>query len=194
MTTTEDFNRLYPDIDPNTGFPLSVMEKMALSFSTGIIAFGVVTAEVIIAALGLVLIIVTALIVAQKTARRVRNEARTRFPGVDWVEFRKARDLNLGLYIPLTWAIIIAASLAGFWWIPADYAVVGGIIIGIFSAALLWFMPGLSPLWGNSKRSGDDNARYQKPSFFHKNKKVTALQDARQPAVNHHTEQFPAVN
>lgn len=194
MTTTEDFSRLYPDIDPNTGFPLSVMERMALTLSTGIIAFGVVTADIAIATLGLALIIVTALIVTQKTARRVRNEARIRFPGVDWVEYRKTRDLNLGLYIPLTWAIIIAVSLAGFWWIPANYAVVGGIIIGIFSAALLWCMPGLSPLWGNSKRSEDDNARHQKPSFFRKNKKVTALQDTGQPAVNHHTEQFPAVN
>ena len=153
MTTTEDFSRLYPDIDPNKGFPLSVMERMALSLSTGIIAFGVATAEIIVATVGLVLIVVTALIVTQKTARRVRNEARTRFPGVDWVEFRKARDLNLGLYIPMTWAVIIAVSLAGFWWIPANYAVVGGIIIGIFSAALLWFMPGLSPLWGKSKQT-----------------------------------------
>lgn len=171
MTTTEDFSRLYPDIDPNKGFPLSVMERMALSLSTGIIAFGVATAEIIVATVGLVLIVVTALIVTQKTARRVRNEARTRFPGVDWVEFRKARDLNLGLYIPMTWAVIIAVSLAGFWWIPANYAVVGGIIIGIFSAALLWFMPGLSPLWGKSKPSDDDSARHQKPSFSTKTRR-----------------------
>ena len=70
MTTTEDFSRLYPDIDPNTGFPLSVMERMALTLSTGIIAFGVVTADIAIATLGLALIIVTALIVTQKTAHR----------------------------------------------------------------------------------------------------------------------------
>ena len=59
MTITEDFSRLYPDIDPNTGFPLSVMERTALSLSTGIIAFGVVTAEIIVAAVGLVLIVTT---------------------------------------------------------------------------------------------------------------------------------------
>lgn len=156
------FTNLYPEVDPNVGLPLTAAERMALAASCAIMAFGVVSANMIVAGVGLLLGIASALFLSQKTARRIRNEARSRFPTLDWVEYRRSRELNLGLYIPLFWAVIIAVCAAGYWWIPPDYATVGAALIAVLVAALVWFMPGLNPMWSKPRKKSARSKKAEK--------------------------------
>ena len=80
-----------------------------------------------------------------KTARRIRSEARTRFPSEDWAEHRATRRFNLGVLVPLWVGIIIALCAAGYWFVPPEYATPAAIVIAVLVALLAWFMPGISP-------------------------------------------------
>ncbi|WP_053083618.1 hypothetical protein [Corynebacterium propinquum] len=123
-----------------------------------VLIYGCVNGELIIAGVGLALTLLAVVVQSQKTARRIRTEAKNRFPAEDWSEYRTASRLNLNLYIPLIWLVIIAMTMAGFWWIPHDYSVISGVVIAAISGVLIWFMPGANPVW--NRRLQDASAQY----------------------------------
>lgn len=145
--TTSSFRSLYPDVNPTNGLPLNGVERISLVVACMVLIYGVVNGEMIIAGVGLALTLVAVVALSQKTGRRIRTEAKNRFPAEDWSEYRTASRLNLNLYIPLIWLVIIGMTMAGFWWIPHDYSVIGGLIIAAISGVLIWFMPGANPVW-----------------------------------------------
>lgn len=149
-SSTSAFKNLYPDVDPPTrGLPLSVSERLALSLALAIAAYGAVTADMLVAGAGVAFTLIASVLQQHKTARRIRSEARTRFPpGEDWAEYRATRRLNLGILVPLWVCVIIALCAAGYWFVPSKYATPAAIVIAVFVALLAWFMPGISPpLW-----------------------------------------------
>ena len=85
-----------------------------------------------------------------KTPRRIRAQARGRFPSADWKEHQVARRLNLALIVPVIVGAMGLLVIAGFWYIPPR-CTVGGCIIAAIVAITMWFMPGLNPMW--SKRN-----------------------------------------
>ncbi|CAM2801621.1 hypothetical protein COPR103792_04525 [Corynebacterium propinquum] len=141
------FRSLYPDVNPTNGLPLNGVERVSLVVACMVLIYGCVNGELIIAGVGLALTLFAVVVQSQKTARRIRAEAKNRFPAEDWSEYRTASRLNLHLYIPLIWLVIIAMAMAGFWWIPHDYSVIGGVVIAAISGVLIWFMPGANPVW-----------------------------------------------
>ncbi|MFW9113903.1 hypothetical protein [Corynebacterium striatum] len=146
-STTSSFKNLYPDVDPTRGLPLSVSERLALSLALAIAAYGAVTADMLIAGAGMAFTFIASVLQEHKTARRIRSEARTRFPSEDWAEHRATRRFNLGVLVPLWVGIIIALCAAGYWFVPPEYATPAAIVIAVLVALLAWFMPGISPLW-----------------------------------------------
>ena len=141
------FRSLYPDVNPTNGLPLNGVERVSLVVACMVLIYGCVNGELIIAGVGLALTLFAVVVQSQKTARRIRAEAKNRFPAEDWSEYRTASRPNLHLYIPLIWLVIIAMAMAGFWWIPHDYSVIGGVVIAAISGVLIWFMPGANPVW-----------------------------------------------
>ncbi|MGV0326003.1 hypothetical protein [Corynebacterium confusum] len=158
------FSTLYPDVDPHEGLPLSGTERLALAVAFAVMAYGAVVGDIIVAAVGLVLALAACIIEATKTNRRIRAQARSRFPGEDWVEYRTARRLNLGLLLPLFIAVIGVLIAAGFWFIPPEHDVLGGIIIALLVAALVWFMPGLNPIWSKLGKKKEPADQYAAPA------------------------------
>lgn len=142
---------LYPEVDPHQAIPLSATERFALTVSIGVMAYGAVVGDFIIAGVGLALVAIACVVCSQKTQRRIRSQARGRFPSEDWVEYRTASRLNLNLFLPLCIGSIGALIVAGFWYIPPEHATLGGIIIAIVSAATIWFLPGLNPMWSKDE-------------------------------------------
>lgn len=151
--TASSFRSLYPDVNPTNGLPLTGVERLTLVVACMVLIYGCVNGELLIAGVGLALLLFAVVALSQKTARRIRSEARNRFPAEDWSEYRTASRLNLNLYIPLIWLVIIAMTMAGFWWIPHDYSVLGGVLIAAISGVLIWFMPGANPVWNRRLRS-----------------------------------------
>lgn len=139
------FVNLYPDVDPAHGIPLTVPERLALTVAAAVMAYGAVLADPIIAGVGLVLTVFASIAQQQKTARRIRLEARQRFPNEDWAEARSQRRLKL--LVPLFFAAILAVVAAAFWFLPAEHAALGAAIAAVVVGALVWFMPGLNPVW-----------------------------------------------
>lgn len=79
-SSTSAFKNLYPDVDPTRGLPLSVSERLALSLALAIAAYGAVTADMLVAGAGVAFTLIASVLQQHKTARRIRSEARTRFP------------------------------------------------------------------------------------------------------------------
>ncbi|OFT87796.1 MULTISPECIES: hypothetical protein [Corynebacterium] len=142
---------LYPEVDPHVTISLSPSERLALAVALGVMAYGAVIGDVIVASAGFALTLIACAVPAIKTPRRIRSQARGRFPGADWEEYQVARRLNLGLIIPMIVGAMGLLVIAGFWYIPPRWSTVGGCIIAVIVATTMWFMPGLNPMW--SKRN-----------------------------------------
>ena len=108
------FFNLYPDVDPTKGIPLTGGERLAITIAAAVLSFGFVIEDITVGGIGLGLLLFATIYPSQKTARRIRTEAKERFPHEDWIEYRILRKINLDLYIPLFWAAIIGVNCAAF--------------------------------------------------------------------------------
>lgn len=141
------FQALYPEVDPATPLPLSIGERIGISVSAAVLAFGGASGDLLVTGTGLGLLLLALVGASRKTARRIRNEARDRFPTLDWAENDAADALKLGLALPLVWVTIAAVCGLLLWLVPADYRLAGAAGAALIAALLTWFAPGLSPRW-----------------------------------------------
>lgn len=142
---------LYPEVDPHVSISLSPSERLALTVALGVMAYGAVIGDFIVASAGFAFTLIACAVPVIKTPRRIRAQARGRFPSADWKEHQVARRLNLALIVPVIVGAMGLLVIAGFWYIPPRWATVGGCIIAAIVAITMWFMPGLNPMW--SKRN-----------------------------------------
>ena len=157
MTSPETtFRTLYPDVDPATPIPLTTPERFSLTLSTAVMAFGAALGDLAITAAGLVMLLFSLLVATARTPRRIRGEARSRFPRLPWAEDLAAETLGLRWVLPLTWLAILIICLVTLWLVPESYALSGATAAALISAALIWFAPGLSPRW---RMEGEDSAQ-----------------------------------
>jgi len=105
-TPSQNFRNLYPEVDPTTPIRLGRGEHFAIVASTGILVFGAAAGDLRITGAGFALFLLSIIITASKTNRRIRHEARSRFPGEDWIEYRTARHLRTDIIVPVGWLII----------------------------------------------------------------------------------------
>ncbi|AKE40654.1 hypothetical protein UL82_02145 [Corynebacterium kutscheri] len=157
MTTPIQYalNNLYPDVDPATPQPLTRSERFSIALASAVLAFGAITADLIIGGVGIVLLVFATVTPSRKTSRRIRYEARTRFPNHDWAENDIAQNTNLRIFFPIFWITAIAICFAAFWFSPTELTTYIAIAAALAVAIIVWFMPGLNPRWSSprAKRS-----------------------------------------
>lgn len=138
-------SQLYPTVTPESPLPVSWPERLALTVAFGTLSYGAMTANLLLGGTGLALCLGAYWSISANPARRIRAEARLRFPGEPWAELQLAQQLRLHLLIPLVIALTAALCAAGYWWLR-DIPWAAGLVAGL-CAALIWFLPGLNPLW-----------------------------------------------
>lgn len=138
------FHILYPDVDPTTPIPASTPERMGITLAVGILAFGGASGDLMATVVGLALTLLAVSGASRKTARRIRQEARDRFPHLPWTENQSRETLGLQL-LPLSGVTILVICLLTLWLVPADFTLTGATMAALTSAVLTWFTPGLSP-------------------------------------------------
>ncbi|BAU94788.1 cell-surface hemin receptor [Corynebacterium suranareeae] len=134
------FPNLYPDVDPSTPIPVTVGERLAACVAAGTLAFGAASGDLIITGVGLVLVLFATVVPASKTARRIRREARARFPQEEWIEEEITQSSRTSLFVPLIWVIIAVVSLVMLRFVDAAW---GPIVAAIIAVVLTWFTPGM---------------------------------------------------
>lgn len=149
--TVTAFSNLYPDINPTQGIPLTRAERVAITVAVSILSFGFVMGDLIIGGIGLALVLFSCIFPGQKIARRVRREARERFPTEDWAEFHALRRTNISLYINIFWLAIIALNISAYWYFINIFGDLVAYGAAALSAFLVWFMPGMNPMWARQK-------------------------------------------
>lgn len=146
----DNFRQLYPDVDPGTPIPPTHGERTVLAVTTGVLAFGGASGDLIVTGVGLTLLLFALVAGSRKTSRRIRAEARDRFPAHHWAETLATRDLRLIWALPLTWVAILTICLTTLWLVPVAYTLTGATVAALVSAALIWFVPGLAPRRGTA--------------------------------------------
>jgi len=165
-TPSQNFRNLYPEIDPTTPIRLGRGEHLAIVASTGILVFGAAAGDLRVTGAGFALFLISIIITASKTNRRIRHEARSRFPSEDWIEYRTARHLRTDIIVPVGWLIISVITGACLWYVPAQYTYWGAGVAAVVACVIMLFLPGLSPLWGEPTNTSDDTAFYYVNSVF----------------------------
>ncbi|WJZ01792.1 hypothetical protein [Corynebacterium freiburgense] len=151
----EHLSLLYPDIDPQRPVPPTYSERFALVLAASILAFGAAAGDLIVMAAGLLLTLLAAIAPNLKTPRRIRNEARSRFPYANWAEDRPPL-IPLAVSYPITWMFIIAVVGGALWFVPEKYTLWGAAGAAAITAIVVWFMPGLSPIWSRPPEQPTD--------------------------------------
>ncbi|MEB3106951.1 hemin receptor [Corynebacterium pseudotuberculosis] len=146
-STTSAFKNLYPDVDPTQGLPLNWSERLSITFSCATLAFGAVFGDLIIVGAGLIFILFSTIAPAQKTARRIRTEAKNRFPTQPWAENAKSSGRRQILLIVLFWVAITAVCIGLFLAAPHISQLLAASIAAAITGILTWFMPGMSSIW-----------------------------------------------
>ncbi|ARU45597.1 hemin receptor [Corynebacterium silvaticum] len=146
-STTSAFKNLYPDVDPTQGLPLNWSERLSITFSCATLAFGAVFGDLIIVGAGLAFILFSTTAPAQKTARRIRTEAKNRFPAQPWAENTKGSGRQHIIFILLFWVAIAAVCIGLFLATPQISRFLAATIAAAVAGILTWFMPGMSPVW-----------------------------------------------
>ena len=165
-TPSQNFRNLYPEVDPTAPIRLGRGEHLAIVASTGILVFGAAAGDLRVTGAGFALFLLSIIITASKTSRRIRHEARSRFPGEDWIEYRTARRLRTDIIVPVGWLIISAITGACLWYVPAQYTYWGAGVAAVVACVIMLFLPGLSPLWGEPTNTSDDTIFYEVNSVF----------------------------
>lgn len=148
---TNAFSNLYPDVDPTQGLPLTRAERLSIVIAGAVLSFGFLISDIIVAGAGLGLLLFSTIYPSQKTGRRIRKEARDRFPQEDWFEYRALRRNNLSLLISLFWVAIIAINVATFWFALERFGMPAAYGAATLTGVLLWLMPGMNPMWAHKK-------------------------------------------
>lgn len=170
------FFNLYPDVDPTKGIPLTGGERLAITIAAAVLSFGFVIEDITVGGIGLGLLLFATIYPSQKTARRIRTEAKERFPHEDWIEYRILRKINLDLYIPLFWAAIIGVNCAAFWYLYGRFGMPAAVGATALTALLVWLMPGMNPMWfRHGKASQNTPTSYPQSGFVPKETDTVVL-------------------
>lgn len=102
---------------------------------------GVPWGALIIAGSGLALVLFSVIGASMKTPRRVRNEARSRFPQQKWAEY----SVNHTAWMLGCWIVIITVVALALFLVPDGQKVIGAAAAAVIAAALIWVCPGFAP-------------------------------------------------
>ena len=141
------FARLYPDIDPTVPLPPTVAERIALTLAAAVLAFGAAAGDLVIAGVGFILLMFSLVTNSLKVHRKIRNEARSRFPSEEWAEYGMVQRLRLDIIVPALWLLIIAICALTFFITPDRWYPWPPVVAAALTAIIMWFMPGISPIW-----------------------------------------------
>ncbi|MCQ9352668.1 hypothetical protein NQ015_06950 [Corynebacterium sp. 153RC1] len=141
---TQSFRMLYPEIDPANGLPLTLPERMALTVAIGVLAYGGIVQDLVVLGAGVAMVMAASLMQSHQTNRRVRVEARGRFPGEQWAEHTQIARVKLPLALLAGW-VLVALVVGVAWW----QALSGwwAVLCALLAAGIVWFMPGVHPMW-----------------------------------------------
>ena len=161
MALYADFTRLYPDVDPELPFPLSSVERLGIAVAAGILAYGGAAGHLAISGAGAAALLLTVYGISTRPHRRLRNEARSRFPDLNWYEADADAQLKLGWALPFVWLVIMLLCAVCLFLVPSEYALTGAAICAIITVALVWFAPGLSTAWKVSSPAYEETDSYE---------------------------------
>lgn len=131
---TDVFRSIYPDVDPAQNFPPTLGERTSLALAVGIFMFGGVRGDLIIAGAGLVFVVGCVWALSRKAPRRIRAEARSRFPQQPWVE-------QPSPLVPVAWFALAVVALLAWWLTPEKFLVWSAAAVAIVAAVVTWFLP-----------------------------------------------------
>lgn len=143
----QTFHNLYPDVDPAERQTIGLGERFCFALAVAVLCWGAGTGEIIITGIGFLLVIGVIAYLAFSTHRRIRREARERFPELDWSEHHANDVVRAGWLIPMCWAAVVIICLLSFYLVPIDQAMWGGVISAVAGCVIAWFMPGYSAAW-----------------------------------------------
>ena len=84
-----------------------------------------------------------------KTPRRVRNEARSRFPQQKWAEC----SVNHTAWMLGCWIVITTVVALALFIVPEDQNAIGGVAAAVIAAVLIWVYPGFAPQKHKQRRN-----------------------------------------
>ena len=105
--------------------------------------------DLIIAGSGLALVLFSVIGASMKTPRRVRNEARSRFPQQKWAEY----SVNHTAWILGCWIVITTVVALALFIVPEDQNAIGGVAAAVIAAVLIWVYPGFAPQKHKQRRN-----------------------------------------
>ncbi|MFH0412371.1 hypothetical protein ACG98H_09805 [Corynebacterium sp. L4756] len=149
--TDRAFASIYPDVNPAQALGTTTGERVGLAVATGVLAFGGAMGDLIIAGVGLALVLFFVIAASMKVRRRVRNEARSRFPHQDWAE----NKANNTYWMMGCWAIIIAIVAVALFFVPENQKMIGAAAAAAIAAALMWLCPGIAPARKRRKKHAE---------------------------------------
>ena len=143
------FVSIYRDINPAEPLGSSIAERIGFACATAVLAFGGAMGDLIIAGSGLALVLFSVIGASMKTPRRVRNEARSRFPQQKWAEY----SVNHTAWILGCWIVITTVVALALFIVPEDQNAIGGVAAAVIAAVLIWVYPGFAPQKHKQKRN-----------------------------------------
>ena len=143
------FVSIYPDINPAEPLGSSIAERIGFACATAVLAFGGDMGDLIIAGASLALVLFSVIGASMKTPRRVRNEARSRFPQQKWAEY----SVNHTAWILGCWIVITTVVALALFIVPEDQNAIGGVAAAVIAAVLIWVYPGFAPQKHKQKRN-----------------------------------------
>ena len=143
------FVSIYRDINPAEPLGSSIAERIGFACATAVLAFGGDMGDLIIAGASLALVLFSVIGASMKTPRRVRNEARSRFPQQKWAEY----SVNHTAWILGCWIVITTVVALALFIVPEDQNAIGGVAAAVIAAVLIWVYPGFAPQKHKQKRN-----------------------------------------
>ncbi|MCK7637618.1 hypothetical protein [Corynebacterium pygosceleis] len=156
------FDRLYPDVDPTTPLPPTRGERIGMTLSATVFAFGAAAGDLLVAGVGFALLMFCLVANSLKMRRKIRNEARSRFPSEDWAEYGMVQNLRLDLLVPLLWLIAVVVCALVFFFTPAGWYPWAPAGAAVLTGTIVWFLPGMSPIWSSTRPT--DSVEEARPS------------------------------
>ena len=143
------FVSIYRDINPAEPLGSSIAERIGFACATAVLAFGGDMGDLIIAGASLALVLFSVIGASMKTPRRVRNEARSRFPQQKWAEY----SVNHTAWILGCWIVITTVVALALFIVPEDQNAIGGVAAAVIAAVLIWVYPGFAPQKHKQRRN-----------------------------------------
>lgn len=151
------FVSIYPDINPAEPLGSSIAERIGFACATAVLAFGGDMGDLIIAGASLALVLFSVIGASMKTPRRVRNEARSRFPQQKWAEY----SVNHTAWILGCWIVITTVVALALVIVPEDRNAIGGVAAAVIAAVLIWGYPGFAPQKHKQKRNKKEESEQE---------------------------------